>query len=220
MPSLSSQIVALLRFLDHTLDSFWVWAISKLASLKSKGTSAQRIPGTKIESPSPRQTRPIIKAAEWFVGLFSLAVAVTAFWLSYLVPKLSVDVSGSLQAANPLSSIFVLTNEGSLPIHKVLASCGQPQFNAGRFIWKSGPNGKIIFGNRSRADILTPGHHMTLPCGHMFSFADPSTITEAEVTIIVDYRPDWLPFWPHSARFPWKAEKSVDGKWVWDSLPQ
>jgi hypothetical protein len=60
---------------------------------------------------------------------------------------------------------------------------------------------------------------MTLPCGHAIRVNDPQTITEAEITIIVTYRPDWIPLLHTTDRFPWQAEKTRDGKWIWKSLP-
>jgi hypothetical protein len=155
------------------------------------------------------------------LGGLGTLLTIVAFYLSYIVPKLSVDVSGSLQAANPMATVFYLSNDGALPIHSIVAACGAPQFKMGKWEIQSEPDVRFIFPE-SKAEILSPGHRMTLPCGHLVGpkgGATPTDITKAEITIIVDYRPDWVP-WHKRARFPWKAEKTLDGKWIWNSIPQ
>lgn len=224
MRSLSARIVALQRSLDRILDSFWAWLVS-LFSQKQAPNQEKSPPHTvSIETRKTMQEEPPNKRRWWKIPLEILAVLSAILGVAGFVvgvkTKLSVEVSGSLQDTNPFASVFVLKNDGALAVHKVLAACGEPQFKAGQYSWQSETNAKFIFGDNSRAKVLSPGHHMTLPCGHMFGFADPATVTEAKLTIIVDYRPDWTPWWHRTARFPWKAEKTLDGKWLWDSLPQ
>jgi hypothetical protein len=130
--------------------------------------------------------------------------------------KLSVEVSGSSQAANPLATIFYVSNDGALPVHSVMAACGAIQFTAGNFKWTSEPNARLISSD-SKAETLSPGHKMSLPCNHMIGVADPATITKAEMTIIVDYQTVFR--WQRTDRFPLKAERTENG-WIWKSIPR
>lgn len=151
------------------------------------------------------------------LGGIATLLTILAFYLSYIVPKLSVDISGSSQAANPLATVFYLSNDGALPIHSIVAACGAIQLTAGNFNWESAPDARFISSD-SKAEILSPGHKMSLPCNHMIGVINTATITKAEITIIVVYRPDWVP-WHKTGRFPWKAEKAETG-WIWKSIPR
>jgi hypothetical protein len=152
-----------------------------------------------------------------YLAVFSAILGIVAFVLSN-APKLSVDVSGSLQPANPMSTVFYLSNDGLLPVHDVVVACGAPQLKAGKYEIESEQDARFLFPD-SKAAKLSPGHKMTLPCAHLVGVADPASITEAEITIIADYRPDWVP-WHKTARFPWKAEKTENGSWIWKSVPR
>lgn len=212
--SLSTRIVASLRFLDRTLDSSWAY----VASLFSK-------PRTTLTPATQSDQRQ--KGRWWWLkllveilALVSAILGVTGFVLTTRT-KLSVDVSGSLQSANPMATVFSLSNDGTLPIHSVMAVCGAVQFTMGKWQMESGPDAGFIFPE-SKTEILSPGHKMTLPCGHVIGppvGVAPTDITRAEITIVVHYRPDWWP-WHKTMRFPWKAEKTQDGTWIWKSMPQ
>jgi hypothetical protein len=138
-----------------------------------------------------------------------------------IAPKFSTDVSGSLEPANPMATVFVLSNHGPLPIHNVIAKWGEIQLNAPPFAKiQSAPDSGILLRG-SKAEVLSPGHKMTLPCAHaiglMGGVGNPESVTSAEMTIIVDYRPDWIP-WHMTTKFPWMAEKTQNGNWIWKSI--
>jgi hypothetical protein len=224
-PSLFSRISSWPVGLRQKLLSFWGSLFSKPSPpspslLKGKSKLPRRIRDRErqlrmqVKEPKRARSNKIL----WEVlGGFATLLTIVAFYLSYIVPKLSVDTSGSLQAANPLATVFYLSNDGTLPVHNILAACGEVQFKAGNYQVISEPDARFIFPE-SKAEILSPGHKMSLPCSHLFGVAEPATITRAEITIIVDYRPDWVP-WRKTARFPWKAEKTETG-WIWKSLPR
>lgn len=163
---------------------------------------------------SPKQSS--LWGLERWIGIVSLVLGLAGLILNY-IPKLSVSVAGSLQSVNPMASVFALSNDGLLPVRDLFVVCGTPQLDAGQYKFQSGPGGGFIFPD-SRAEVLSPGHTMALPCGHIFGVADPSSITKAEITIVVRYRPDFL-FWHKTANFNWKAEKTLDGTWIWKSTP-
>jgi hypothetical protein len=213
--SLSSQIVSGFRRVDNSLDSFWAFVISIF--------SRQRTPPVadkgKLPSQSTVQSEPRKKGKWWKIPLEILAVVsailgVTGFVLSTR-SKLAVDVSGSLNPTNPLAAVFYVSNEGALPVHDVAATCGSVNAAAPK-IRIIGPGERVA--PESYAKILSPGHKLTLPCGHATGFTAFTNLTEAEIVIRVHYRPDWCPR-TKTATFPWKAEKSQTGEWIWESIP-
>jgi len=194
--TLASQILSALRRLDRSLDSLWLY----LVSLFSNQTARRRTVG--------------------WLGIIASLLGIIGFFLD-VAPKISIGSSGSLQAANPMATVFYLSNDGSLPIHDIVAACGAPQFKMGGYEISSEPDARFLFPE-SKAEILSPGHQMTLHCAHLVGPApgsSPTDITKAEITIIVRYRPDWLP-WHKTERFPQKAEKTEEGNWIWKSIPR
>ena len=85
-----------------------------------------------------------------------------AFYLSYIVPKLSVGVGGSLQPTSPMGTIFFLSNDGALPVHDVVVTCGNLEIT-GQNLRVTGMGAEFPAPPEARADILSPGHKMTLP---------------------------------------------------------
>jgi hypothetical protein len=218
--SLSARISSALHSLERILDSFWLSLFSTRGTplLTRKRIPPQHTQDIGMQDPQPTPRKRLIRTVEWVIGLTSLALALAGFWLSYVVPKLSVDAYGSLRPTDPMSTAFYLSNDGALPIHSILVACGAVQFKAGLYEINSSEDSGFLFPE-SRADTLSPGHKMTLPCSRVVGVAEPASITRAEMTIIIKYSPDWLPWVHKTAKFPWKAQKTETG-WIWNSLPR
>lgn len=109
---------------------------------------------------APAKESAFIKSHRAFLELLGLIgglLTIVAFYLTYIVPKISVSVTDSLDASNPFASIFTLTNDGALPIHDVATKCGAIKFEAGKYSMNSSPDAGIVFGQDSKAEILPPG---------------------------------------------------------------
>src|SRR5262249_1027207 len=151
----------------------------------------------RIERPPPATVAPKPSRLKLFLevlGGVSAILGIVGFFLS-AITKLSVDSSGTSQASNPMATVFYLPNDGILSLHDIGASCCEPHFKMGNYEIDSAPDARVVFPE-SKAETLSPGHKMTLPCGHLVGLAPkakPADITEAAITIIVDYRPDWVP---------------------------
>lgn len=175
----------------------------------------------KQQSPPTTEKRSnLLLTLEKTVGVILGLLTIAGFLLSN-APKLSVDVSGSLQPTKPLDTLFYLSNDGILPVHDIETGCGEIQFKAGDYTIDMEHDARFVLPE-SKAEILSPGHKMTLPCDRVVGIRDPALIariTRAEITIFIDYRPDFVP-WHKKARFPWKAEKTESGSWIWKSLPR
>jgi hypothetical protein len=141
-------------------------------------------------------------------ALFGIMAAISTF-----LPKLSVDTSGSLRPQDPAGTVFWLSNDGVFPIHDVFVRCLFPKIEGAASIY-----GLNIGPGFPLAKTLSAGHKLTVPCAHMLE-TEPGVVANAELTILIDYRPDWV-WWHRHAEFPMRAEKTITGQWIWKYLPQ
>jgi hypothetical protein len=132
-----------------------------------------------------------------------------------------MDVSGSSRPNDLMATMFSLSNEGSLPVYDVKAVCEVMRLDIP-------PPGNrhmaptTVYSPESRAEMLFPGHKMTIPCGRAIAgkldnLEAPEI--QAEMFIVVIYRPKWL-LWCKSEKFRVKTQKTDNGTWVWKSIPR
>jgi hypothetical protein len=160
-----------------------------------------------------------VKKNKWLLeafGLLGTLVTILAFFLNFYLSKVSAGVDGSLHPLNPLGTVFSITNEGIFSINDITVACGHFHVKAPG-ITIQGP-GDIVFDD-SRAKELSAGHKMTLPCAHAIGFTAPVNFTQAEMTLTAKYRPSFWP-WKKIESFPWKAERTDKGEWIWKSIPR
>ena len=222
--SLSSRIVALQKFLDRTLDSFWAFLSSPFSKQHaqlplSENNLPQRTRDTArlvllqaLRSGPPKKQKPLIEV----LGFFGTLVTIAAFFLNFSVSKVSVSVEGSLHPRNPLGTIFAVTNEGVFSVNDIVVACGHFHV-VGDGFQIVGP-GNIIFPE-SKAKELSAGHKMTLPCANAVGFTAPVNFQTAEMTITATFRPSWW-LWNKTESFPLKAQRTDTGEWIWKSIPQ
>lgn len=220
-PSLSARISSWLHFLGQILDSFWflVFSKPKTPSTTNKHKLPRRIRdrerqlNTRVTAPTSVKSHKMLLE---IVGAISALLTIFGFLLNY-APKLSVDVSGSLRATDPMGTVFQLSNDGLFPVHTIVVGCGMDKVGSNR----GGIRGIniIMSGQGALAPILSPGHKMTVPCAHAVALQNPPADTVAEMTITVDFRPDWL-FWRKHIEFPMRAERRDNGEWIWKYIPQ
>lgn len=223
---LSARIVAAQRYLDHILDSFWAWAVSLFSkqntpALTDESKPEHRTPNTELQSPTPKNESKFVRSHRRLLevlGGFATILTLAGFYLSYLAPKLSVDATGSLQSSSPMGTLFYLSNDGALPIHEVVVTCGNIHIDGEGF--------KVLgFGleynapPQARADILSPGHKMTLPYAPAFGFSAVSNLKGARLVIRAHYRPAYVP-WHKTETFPFEAIRTTNGTWIWRSIAQ
>jgi hypothetical protein len=179
-----------------------------------RSNTKQGTPASVTESSLARTHKKLL---ELFGGLATL-LTIAGFVLSYLVPKLSVDIAGSLQPTSPTGTLFYLSNDGSLPIHDVKVTCGNLEIT-GQGIRVTNLGAEFPPAPEATAEMLSPGHKLTLPYAPAFGFTGVSTLTGAQLVIRAHYRPDWV-FWHRTDTFPFQAIRGVDGSWIWRQLPR
>jgi hypothetical protein len=148
--SLSSRIYFAHRRLVHILDSFWFYVTSHFSHTASPTEKEELPPHTQhreMQGRTPEKQSTFARSHRLLLeclGLPLAALTIVGFYLNYS-PKLSVGLSGSLEDANPIASVFVLSNEGLLPVHDVLVKCGEIRVKSATFSWNSGPDSGFIF---------------------------------------------------------------------------
>ncbi len=205
--SLSARIVAALRSLDRILNSAWFFLTSIFSKADTtRDTSPQLSAGTFVKSH---------KLLLEILGLPLAAATIAGFYLSY-APKLSVDASESIASFNPMGTIFYLSNEGALEIHNVAVSCANLRID-GQNLQIVGPWEFTNVPPEAKADVLSPGHKMSLPYAPAFGFTAINNFKGAQLTIIVRYRPAYL-WWRKTEVFPFRAVRTASGSWIWKSI--
>jgi len=156
--------------------------------------------------------------SRWWKGLLSgAAIAATLASISSgvlaVLPKLSVEVSGSLRTTDPMATIFSLSNEGYLSVYDITVTC-LPFVKGNRYQIDNATFNPTDF----RVAVLSPGHRVKLPCNEAIAILDASA-TSATLEMPIRYRPKGA-FWHRTATFSFEADRSHDGTWVWTGNPK
>jgi hypothetical protein len=157
--------------------------------------------------PRPRGTQKTgltKRICKLFVALGTIAsiLALAAF-----LPHLTVASAESLRPDDPMGTIFTLSNDGILWINDVTVGCVMDDLETNT----GGLSGMTIYPEQHHADMLNAGKRMDIPCRSAMRMLSPS---KAEMSLSVTYRPAFG-LWHKRDSFPFRAEKAVDGKWVW-----
>jgi len=112
-----------------------------------------------MQDPEPTGKERLTRISEWVVGVAGLILIVAGFLLTNL-PKLSMDVSGSLRPNDLMTTMFSLSNEGPLPVYDVKAVCEVMRLDIPSRDRHLGPT--TVYPPESSAEILFPAHKMTI----------------------------------------------------------
>ncbi|MGO9621802.1 MAG: hypothetical protein ACLPT6_10395 [Desulfobaccales bacterium] len=142
------------------------------------------------------------------IGLF-LAIIGTYY---NFAPKISVNISDSLNPINPFATKFVIRNDSLLPIYSVT-----PSFK-NRKITTEAKN-YIIGSDRIDREkpvypipVLNPGDSTTFILPFPINLMSP--VIQADIEIIVSYRPALSPF-KHENRFRFVTVPAIDNVLHW-----
>ena len=166
--------------------------------------------GAKIHQPTTAQhPSQLQKIWRWIGGAITVLVCISGLLTFY--PALTVDVGSPLDANNPFSYPFIVTNDTILPLFNVNISCHLDNvllLDGGRF-----SNGAIK--TEQTLSIMVPHQKTTAPC-HRAIYTD-SPATRGIVAIAVSYYPFLWPIKTSTTRY-FGAEMTADKKTIW--LPQ
>jgi hypothetical protein len=146
------------------------------------------------------------KTTLYILGIFAIMAGAMSF-----LPKISVTPSELLDPSNPFSAPFIISNEGVLPFHSVSYRVHirevQSEDGAKVIIYKKGITiSDFLISN------ISPGEKATT--GVPFPFKFQTRIKSADITFVVIYRPDWLP-WHGEQRFRFGLAKKSNNSWTW-----
>jgi len=174
-----------------------------------------------MQDPQPTLRKRLVRTLEWVVGIACLTLIVSEFILTNL-PKLSADVSGPIRPNDLMGAMFNLSNKGFLPVYDVKAGCKVMRVDTPPFRDRDFVEPITVYFSESRAEILSPGHRMTVPCARAIAIKRDNMETleiHAEIFFVVTYRPKWV-WWHKSENFPMETKKTKNGIWIWESIPR
>jgi len=151
----------------------------------------------------------------WKLPLETLGMISAIAGVLTLIPRVSLEISGSRQPTSPMRTVFSLANDGLLPVHDVNVTCGVDKLVNE---YGGGISGIGFQFPESHADTLSPSQKMSLPCDRIIDMGSVA-VTSAKMTVFVTYRPDYV-WWHRHIEFPVEAQKTDDGMWLWRRLPR
>jgi hypothetical protein len=126
------------------------------------------------------------------VGIPSIIAGIVAF-----LPRISVTPTDPLNPADPFSAPFVVSNDGYIPLTDVQFACRPEKVNFGsRLTLTFGSETVIITPAVFNVGTLDLDSKTTVPCAldEVMQVPHPiaGPVTEAQITILISYRPLWL----------------------------
>lgn len=161
------------------------------------------------QSPATPETRSWITRASgvWRVLIFLIGIPGLYVGVLSVFPRVSVSPNEQLKKYDPLSSPFIITNEGFLSIYSVSMTCKVDHLllsTASQLVGVSFADGVVD-------DEVGPDGRITRFC--KVTTPDPK-MKEVIISMIVRFRPEFLP-WTTTRAFHFRGYPSDDGTMHW-----
>jgi hypothetical protein len=149
---------------------------------------------------------------KFFYGALALVASVAGID-AYVASRISVSSSEALNPSDPFSTPFVISNDGYLPIKETLFSCGfrNVSYTAVDIDFSKGVESQYA---APPIPTIGGGEKTTAWCFNPTETGMFGDIEQAEVDIVIRYRPAWLP-WGQEKRARFLAVSGKDGKLYW-----
>jgi hypothetical protein len=185
---------------------------------KKKASRVPRTPSTpplvrqlSDPPPLPRSKFQLLKAgpAKWVIsGLTALGVAAS---IASAFPRFSVAPGAPLKPTDVLSTPFLVTYDGWLPLRNVTYWCSLEFVQFKEHIILE----QLIVGTSDGPRSISSGEAQTASCNGRESALRPlfsgATVQSARVMIFVKYSPRLLPFWRLDVAFRFATVSQSDG---------
>ena len=164
--------------------------------------------------PTPQKTS--VWNTPTVLGLLLALVGLIVFW-----PRLTVESSGPVDPANPLSSAFTITNTGFIKLSDVDVSFGMGQMGFGGVALR--PNFVPTFTALQTMREWS-GHSLARDEAYTVTLSDfvngggPEPLTGADIAIVVQFKPWFLP-WKCEEGRRFVTKKQTDGRLYWYHYP-
>src|SRR5271170_4390801 len=109
-----------------------------------------------------------------------------------LLPRINVTPLQSIREHDPLGTIFVLTNSGSLSVNEATAYCGMAHVWDSKYPKGGFRDSWLVDAYPDLGDV-EPGQSTSIPCETLVAAANNLVSLEGTVDITIEYRPS---FWP------------------------
>jgi hypothetical protein len=170
-----------------------------------------------------KRTSRQIRADKRAIALLVLLLAITLLgiagaWLSVL-PEISVSQTQPLNAADPFSIPFVVSNNGPLSVNSLNFTCVPINIET------SHQSRVIPSGFRSESvpiNKLEPGKKAGFPCTFrkvlgFWEFSPSQPMTMGNIDIFIEYRPAFV-FWKITQQFQFATFPDRDHKLYWKPI--
>jgi len=175
----------------------------------------EAIEGRRRRQLKPRGRRKRFLKIALSVAIGTLGVVGSGISIySLLSTRVPVSPSSPLRPQDPLSTMFTISNEGTLAIYDVHASCHVNILRGVNSLTIAGVGGS---GGSNEAEEIEPGDKITLPCFQR-TVVSTQQWTEGDVDITVSYRPSFYP-WHQERKIKFRGERGADGGLHWFQQP-
>jgi hypothetical protein len=113
----------------------------------------------------------------WKLPLQGLGILSIIAGLLTLIPRIQLEVTGSLDSSAPMRTVFSISNDGLLPIHDITATCYVDSLTN---TFGMGMDNIGVRFPESKAAMLSPSQKMALPCNRVVNITNTAT---AKMTI-------------------------------------
>jgi len=110
----------------------------------------------------------------------------------------------NIHPSEPMLNPFIVSNDGYIDLHSVTLYCGIDRLGTTHVAIVDS-----IADSTERLGDIGAGGRTTAVCTNLVNFANSGLFREAHITLIVDFRPDFLP-WKMHRQFPFRG--SMDDK--------
>lgn len=170
----------------------------------------------------PNKAAIVSSARARLISSVLSGMTVVGFLISLMTvyPRMTVTISGPSDDRQPLSSSFLISNDGYLPAYSVSAICLVKTFQVGDTGVASQGDRLTPFSGPAMPPSLTlyPGAKESVPFSNCFITEPSNLLKSADVGLRVSYRPL---FWFHSRLITQEFyAKSIGlNHYVWYSYP-
>lgn len=165
-------------------------------------------PSNTAPPPTPPTNRVLKFAGAVLTLLAALAGAVT------LLPRVGLHAPETA-TADPLSTVFSITNDSLLNMRNVTVSCwlDRADFKNRRGVGLQTENNVLEFGEAS-TDLIRPGGEFTTQCHRVGEIFEGELTSDAIMTLAVTYRPAFRFMWLRHEDFTVAVTRRKDGTWL------
>ncbi len=157
-----------------------------------------------------------------FVEPLLTGMSVVAFFVSLMTvyPRMTITISGPSDDRQPLSSSFLISNDGYLPAYSVAATCLVEQLTIGETAiqGKDGQFSAMSGPSMPPTMTLYPGAKESIPFSNCFITEPSNLLKVAHIGLRVNYRP-WTYFPMRSITQEYYAKSIGLNHYVWYSHP-